>query len=934
MSFKKRQLIGLISNILFLIFFIFVVVFLVNTMRSAMLEIAEDRYVKVSNVTEIRQEFYELDRQLLNLIRNEAGMSAEARLSRMEESNNTIHLMMSKLSGTLNTDQGKQLFIQLDESYRSYWQMEQQMVALMNTGNTSEMQEIYDQGRDNRNQLLTILADFKQFQEEMLNRSLEDAKSTYETVLTFIIAASVVVILLITAVTMWVIRSTTKSINAITDGIKTIDYNDLSSLPRLEVKTADEIGDIAKAFNSMAASLEDYQVKEKRYTAEITEQNWVQSKSADIISTYSQFVTVAGLAEQVIQELTPMAGADLGVFYVKNEQAEDVFYQKIASFADNDKQAGRDSFSPGEGIVGQAVLDKKLIQINDIPDDYKVISTGLGSYSPRSILIAPILMNEDVVGVIELAGLQPFTTPQLKLVKEALETLGIAMTNISGRMEIVRLLQESQAQTEELQTQSEELQSQSEELQAQSEEMQTQAEELRIINEQLEERTRDAELKSEELQAAKEELEEKAKELMLSSKYKSEFLANMSHELRTPLNSILLLSEMLEEDPDKVLTEEQREFSRVIHSSGQDLLSLINDILDLSKVEVGKMDIKFEEVYIQEFAERIKMSFSQMAKHKELEFILDVDDNLPPIFYSDEKRLQQIVKNLLSNAFKFTEKGSVSISFEKAKPADYEKLSLFSESIDWLKVSVEDTGIGIPKDKQRMIFEAFQQADGATMRKYGGTGLGLSISKEFAALLGGICKVERSVEDKGSCFSLIIPSLPEGIPALDEEKKAMTEAASTAEIFPLVAEQHSIAELEEEQGAEVEYQGKVELAGKTVLVVDDDNRNIYALQNALKKEGMHVIAAENGMQCIDTLLSMDVVDIVLMDIMMPVMDGYETMKKVRGLEKHKDVPIIALTAKAMKGDREKCLEAGASDYISKPLKLDQLFSAMRVWLTK
>jgi len=442
-----------------------------------------------------------------------------------------------------------------------------------------------------------------------------------------------------------------------------------------------------------------------------------------------------------------------------------------------------------------------------------------------------------------------------------------------------------------------------------------------MINEQLEERTNDAELKTEELQTVKEELEEQAKQLKLSSKYKSEFLANMSHELRTPLNSILLLSEMLADDLDSELSAEQKEFAKVINSSGNDLLNLINDILDLSKVEAGKLEISFEEVYLSEFVDRLKRNFTQIAKSKDLDFHIDFHDDVPPIIYTDEQRLQQIVKNLLSNAFKFTKEGSVKISVNKAAMNEVMELPLSNYADTWVKMSVTDTGIGIPADKHAMIFEAFQQVDGATMRKYGGTGLGLSISREFSQLLGGTCIVE-SKEGEGSTFTVFIPNLPGGIPLIGEDQAASAIESEMAEPEAAVNENDN-----------VEHSPSAVLQGKTVIVADDDHRNIFALKNALNKEGMNVITAENGAECLEMINELEHFDIVLMDIMMPVMDGYETIRKIRGMEQNNDIPIIALTAKAMKGDRDKCLEAGASDYISKPLKLDQLLSAMRVWLS-
>nr|WP_275585049.1 ATP-binding protein [Peribacillus deserti] len=730
---------------------------------------------------------------------------------------------------------------------------------------------------------------------------------------------------------LWVIRSTVSNISSITQVMKNVDFNNLSSIPRIQVKAKDEIGEIAEAFNSMASSIEEYNSREQRYTAEIQEQNWVQTNSVEIVNIYSRHVTVAGLAEQFIRKLAPVMGASLGALYLKDDREGKAVFKKIASYADTEDSVGKQEFNIGEGIIGQCVKEKQPVYLKDIPSDYRVVSTGLGEVQPKDLIIAPVMLKEEVVAVAEFASLSEFTAREQKLLENVIETLGIGITNIIGRMEVERLLTESQAQTEELQAQSEELQTQSEELQAQSEELQSQTEELRMTNEKLEERSRDAELKSEELQAAKEQLEEKAKQLQLSSKYKSEFLANMSHELRTPLNSILLLSEMLTDDPDHELSEEQKEFANVIHSSGQDLLNLINDILDLSKIEAGKLEVSFEEVYLSEFIERMERNFSQTAKNKNIDFNVNFSQQVPPIIYTDEQRLQQIIKNLLSNAFKFTEKGSVSINIDHAHPEEIRFNPLASQVDAWVKISVTDTGIGIAQDKQSMIFEAFQQVDGAIMRKFGGTGLGLSITKEFCQLLGGTCTVE-SQEGKGSTFTIIIPNLPGGMPALKEIEAAEFQAAAALEQTS-AAGLMSVDSVVKVPAEEIDHNTSLPtvLSGKTVIVADDDHRNIFALKNALLKEGMNVITAENGAECLDKMMVLDSVDMVLMDIMMPVMDGYEAMKRIRAI--NTEIPIIALTAKAMKGDREKCIEAGATDYISKPLKLDQLLSAMQVWLS-
>ncbi len=932
MSFKKKQFVGLGITVFFLVLLLSVILFMTNSMKTNMLEIVEDRYYKVNKATDIRQLFYETDRQLLFVINRDDAENIETNLSNIAENREVARNNIIELEAVLNRNDTKVLLSRIEDGYNTYWNMEQEIVSQINEGvSNEELQGIYASQLDTRAELLESISEFKALQENLMDGTLEEASQTYQTLMVILIAAVLLSLIVIVMTTLWVIRSTNRRLDEVKNGIKDINYDDLSTLPRLSTDIKDEIGEISEAFNTMASSIESYHVKEKQFTEEIGRQNWVQTNSADIINLYHRNVSTDSLAEKFIATLTPLMDAKLGAFYLLDgEGGKEATFNKVATYADGAEDVGGEAYKLREGLVGQCAWDKKVILLEEVPDNYSVVTTGIGHIKPKSIIIAPVIIKDEVIAVIEMATLTEFTKTHRQLLNKVLETLGIAITNILGRMEVERLLLESQAQTEELQ-------SQSEELQAQSEELQTQSEELRMINEQLEERSRDAEQKSTDLQKAKTELEEKAKQLQLSSKYKSEFLANMSHELRTPLNSILLLSEMLAEDPEDQLTDEQREFSRVINSSGQDLLNLINDILDLSKVEVKKLEVMFGEVNVEEFINRLELQFTHIAKHKKLDYEIVRGNQLPDVFFTDEQRLQQIVKNLLSNAFKFTEKGKVSVKIEKAAKRDLLKANVNVKTDTWLKISVEDTGIGISRDKQSLIFEAFHQGDGATMRKYGGTGLGLSISKEFSNLLGGRVFVE-SEEGEGSVFTLLIPSLPEGMPQMKEVEAAWQEVATTSEADMMEEEKMVLNLAEKKEAVKPEFVEEQDISnilkGKTVVVVDDDHRNVYALNNALNKEDMNILTAENGLQCLDILHENEHVDIILMDIMMPVMDGYKAIKTIRNLEKHKNVPIIALTAKAMKGDREKCLEVGASDYISKPLKLDQLLSAMRVWVAK
>lgn len=548
----------------------------------------------------------------------------------------------------------------------------------------------------------------------------------------------------------------------------------------------------------------------------------------------------------------------------------------------------------------------------------------MGASNPRNLLIAPILYDDRVEAVVEFAALQPFQAQHLSLLDLLQDKFGSSISSVSGRMEVERLLAESQVMTEELQAQSEELQ-------AQSEELQMQQEQLRLSNEYLEEQKEYAEQRARELKKAKDELEDYSLKLRMSSQYKTDFLANMSHELRTPLNSILILSQMLMENNADMDGEEVAEYARVVNTSGADLLRLIDDILDLSKIEAGKIEILTDEVNVTEFPQTMRNMFDPVAVKKNLQFVVQTDSNVPPVISTDGQRLQQIVKNLLSNAFKFTQQGGVTLEIKLAPPEKAGPLLNNKMGEPVLAISVIDTGIGIPQEKQQIIFDAFQQVDGTTNRQYGGTGLGLSICREFTRLLGGALEVVSEPE-KGSTFTLYIPSRLDAEEFVSEDVQlAMEEVAVTVSEPNRIEKEFEAVQPEEEEGGRSDEQL---FKGKRVLLVEDDGRNVFALVTALERKGVTVHVAQNGKQALEMLQVDNKFDLVFMDIMMPVMGGYEAMKVIREDLGMHHLPIIALTAKAMKGERDKCMEAGASDYIMKPLNIDQLFSLMRVWLTE
>ena len=962
-------------------------------------------------------------------------------------------------------------------------------------------------------------------------------------------------------------------IQGIASQISNGDYN-----VRLDQDEKDGLGSLAGSLNSMAESLQ--------YSFSLLEdKEWLQSGIARLNDKMVGDKSVSTLTNDILENIIEHTGAQVAAFYLLEE---DRLLHITGSYALIDEQR-KEMLKAGEGLAGQALKSEKMILLNDIPEGELTISYAVGNTRPRNIVAVPVIRDRMVVGVMEFGSLNIFTPLQLEFFTSISGNIGIAVQSAQNRKRLQDFLEETQAQAEELQAQHSELEGLNAELEAQTQKIQTSEEELRVqqeellqANQELEERTSLLEEKNQLIQEHNLEIQQKSEQLELSTKYKSEFLANMSHELRTPLNSILLLSKLMSENEE--LDPEYIEYAEVIQSSGQGLLGLIDEILDLSKIEAGKMKLEFDDISLTEVSTDMRSLFNPLAKNKKLELKIVVADNLPTI-ETDKMRLEQILKNLLSNAIKFTAQGSVTMDVHK----DEHKESIVFE--------VKDTGIGIPAAKQAIIFEAFQQADGSTRRKFGGTGLGLSISRELAKLLGGEILLS-SEENTGSIFTLSLPivkaaavnipvereyvpipafvessaiALPErftvdyipqdveddrnnilpddkiiliieddtafaktllnftrkrnykGIVAVrgdigiemanhykpvailldiqlpikdgwqvmeelkanpatrpipvhimsslevkkesllmgavdfinkpfaiehmqqifqkledalsrhpkkvliveenEQHAKALSYFLSTYNIQTQVANNvsQSIDALQNNEvdcvildmgipdknayetletikkseglenlpiiiftgknlskGEEIRikqyadsivvktahsYQRILDEAGlflhlveenngekkskklteglgglyevlhhKTVLIADDDVRNIFSLTKALEQHKMKVLAATDGKEALQVLQDNPSVDIVLMDMMMPEMDGYESTMEIRKISKFKHLPVLAVTAKAMMGDREKCIAAGASDYISKPVDVDQLISLLRVWL--
>jgi HAMP domain-containing protein/CheY-like chemotaxis protein/signal transduction histidine kinase len=962
----------------------------------------------------------------------------------------------------------------------------------------------------------------------------------------------------------------TTQVRAIAEVATAVTKGDLTR--SIQVDARGEVAELKDNINTMIDNL-------RLTTDRNTEQDWLKTNLAKFTNMLQGQRDLSTVGRLLLSELTPLVNAHQGVIYQVEGEEKQSSLNLLAAYADDGTNGHPRALRLGEGLIGQCASDKRRMLITEMPESAVPISSALFKVSPRNNIVLPVLFENQVKAVIELASIKEFTTLQTMFLEQLTTSIGIVLNSIEATMQTEGLLKQSQQLAGELQAQQKELQQTNEQLEQKAQ--------------QLAERNVEVERKNQEIEQARRALEEKATELALTSKYKSEFLANMSHELRTPLNSILILGQQLTDNPDGNLTPKQVEFAKTIHGAGTDLLNLISDILDLSKIESGTVTVDAEEVFISNLLDMVARPFRHEAETRQLSFEVHADPNLGRTITTDTKRLQQVLKNLLSNAFKFTAQGGIRFNVNAAVAGWSAEHPVLSQATGVVAFEVSDTGIGIPLEKQKMIFEAFQQADASTSRKYGGTGLGLAISRELASLLGGEIHL-RSAPGTGSTFTLYLPikyvgpsaaihaaaaaavaaapsqqagfhivpertieaipddrmdiqagdpilliveddphyarilvdlardkgfkallamrgddainlakqyqptavsldvflpdmlgwnvlsqlkqnpltrHIPVQIVSLDEDRQhglargafafvnkpttreGIDEALSRIKEFAEprrkrllivednAAEQMSIhellghddieivdastggealsalrdkpcdcvvldlrlpdmsgfevlermradheltdipvvvftgRELSAEEDAQLhsmarsivvkgvesperllnetalflhrvitdlppEKQHMLErlnssdddLVGRTVLLVDDDPRNIFALSSALERRGMNVLTATTGAEAIALMEDTPALAIVLMDIMMPEMDGYQTIDKIRQNKHYSRLPIIALTAKAMKGDREKCLQAGASDYLAKPVNTEQLLSALRMWL--
>ncbi|MEU4171978.1 HAMP domain-containing protein [Streptomyces sp. NPDC026665] len=857
----------------------------------------------------------------------------------------------------------------------------------------------------------------------------------------------------------------TRQVRAIAEVTSAVAEGDLTR--SITVEASGEVADLKDNINFMVESL-------RETTRANQEQDWLKTNLARISGLMQGYRDLDVVADLIMDELTPLVAAQYGAFYLAEETAKGTELRLVGSYGYPDEDGRPTRIPLGRSLVGQAARSRRAITVDEVPPGYVTISSGLGQTAPTALVVLPIVVEEQVLGVIELASVTRFKQGHMTFLEQLMETIGVNVSTIVANARTDELLGESQRLTAELQARSEELQVQQDELQRSNAELEDKASLLATQN-------RDIEAKNLQIEQARQELEARAQQLSLASKYKSEFLANMSHELRTPLNSLLILAQLLAQNPSRNLTPKQVEYAGIIHSAGSDLLQLINDILDLSKVEAGKMDVTPERVPLRQLLEYVEATFRPMTSQKSLEFTVSTAPGAPVDLLTDDSRLRQVLRNLLSNAVKFTERGRVELRIEPA--SDQEIPAGVHRGGTIAAFRVKDTGIGIPEQQLETIFGAFQQADGTTSRKYGGTGLGLSITREIAHLLGGAVTVD-STPGQGSTFTLFLPvarpefeellaggRLPE--PAAAEDASAHSEtrhaapgpmglprqrrrrllvvedrprglltlvaesavadvarsrdegdARESVDVVTVVGAQEAAGALAAEpwhcvvlelgmpegetarfleavegdsalatvpvlvhNGSRVDFAQERALQsrsgarsleflssldelrerialhlsadqpgdvvplvraeearsrparpidstfeGRTVLVVDDDARNLFALSGILELHGFQVLHADNGRKGIETLLSRPEVALILMDVMMPEMDGYTATAEIRKMPQYADLPIIAVTAKAMPGDREKSLLSGASDHVTKPVDTDDLIACVRRWL--
>ncbi len=804
---------------------------------------------------------------------------------------------------------------------------------------------LINQGKNIMDQLRKIIAEMESEERKLLEERTNRTQAASQQAMNTISFGIPFAFLLLTLIGIYLTKNISQPLQRISKITEKVATGDLSETVSVG-KRQDEIGILAEAFNQMIANLRQTNIRND-------EQNWLKSNVARFSQMLQGQRSLETIARIILSDLAPLVGAQQGLFYLMDWEDEPPMLKLLSSYAYQERKHVSNRFRLGEGLVGQCALEKQKIILTDVPSDYIRISSGLGEAPPLNIIVLPVLFQDQVIAVIELASFQRFNEIHLTFLDQVSETIGVVLNAIAADIRTQKLLQESQELAQELQLQQQELQqtnelleeqakdlqASEEQLRKQQQELQESNEELYQLNAELEEKaeqlsTKNAEVerKNQEVEQARQALEEKAEQLALSSKYKSEFLANMSHELRTPLNSLLILAKMLGDNVEGNLNEQQVKYSHTIYSSGTDLLSLINDILDLAKIESGTMSIDMNYIPFSDLEDYLKSTFTQVAQNKGLDFKIELSPELPRTIYTDAKRLQQVLKNLLANAFKFTERGEVRLQVFIAKQGwsfDQENLNNAEKVIAF---AVSDTGIGIAPEKQKIIFEAFQQADGTTSRKFGGTGLGLSISREITRLFGGEIKL-KSYVGEGSTFTLYLPLLGEKantkIGRYEEHGRGQSDMGTIKESLPLSSPPpkptQPVASLQSPLPTPLnDDRDNIQPGDRILLIVEDDMKFAHILLDMARQHEFKAIAAHNGSNGL-ALAQQFQPSAILLDIRLPGMDGWMVLDRLKHDPSTRHIPVHIMTVEEGK---QRSLQQGAIAYLQKPISSDTLHQAL------
>ena len=779
----------------------------------------------------------------------------------------------------------------------------------------------------------------------LYNRTLIFDELKTKTILIMSVGGIIATLLSI-LITIFITRLVVKPVNTVTKAFNKLSMGQADYKFRLMFKSNDELGQLASNFNTFMDKIETIII-------ENSNEGWIKTGQTELNEKLRTAKNIEALTTNALNYITMYTNSQIGAIYGFSGPGT---LKLLSSYAYKKIDSESNQINLGEGLVGQCALDKKTILLTDVPENYFSISSGTGESTPRNIIVTPGINRDEVKCVIEIGSFNQFTDLQLEFIKRVSEGLAVAINSVESRIKMEALLETTleqseelknrqteltesneylekqtmelrqseeilQAQQEELRQSNEELEEQSKALMASESQLQTQQEELRVINEELEERSRILQLqknyignKNENLRLAKLEIEEKVKAIEITSRYKSEFLANMSHELRTPLNSILVLSQIIgDKEVNSVFTNKHLEYANTIHSSGEDLLGLINDILDLSKVEAGKIDLVLEPVNVLDLSKYVDRSFMHMAEKKGIGLEFKIGENLPETIISDETRIHQILNNLLSNAFKFTQEGEVTFSIHL--PTEDEKLIYKNIDNKSICISISDTGIGIPEEQLSVIFDAFRQSDGTISRKYGGTGLGLSISKGLANNLGGEIYLQSEL-GKGSVFTLVLPQDSKNA-HIDNDKVISTEKNDN-----IIDKIKYISDKEDTSHISInDDRNNITEFDKTVLIIEDDNNFSRTLNDIAHEKGYKSIVATNGKSGIQ-LANRFLPDAILIDIGLPDINGWKVVEQLQKNKNTNKIPIHIISGRDNQPTEK--YSKSVVEYINKPVSLDKL----------